>query len=110
MTLAEFLLWLLGSGGLGWLSYKLLSWLDVVWIWFQTLRGDWKRVLSFVIAGGVGAGVGALAILLSAWMGYEAAPVTPQLWVERLFALAAASIVASQVTHGARELHGQKRQ
>lgn len=99
MTLLEFIAWLLGSGGIGWLCSGLLSWFDEHWFAFAALRADLKRLASFGITAGLSCAIGVVVILLSAWMGYEAAPITAQLWVERLFAIASAAILAGQVRH-----------
>ncbi len=109
MTIGEFIGWLLASGGIGWLCSALISWLDERWLWFNTLRADLKRLASFLITALVAGLIGAGAILLSAWLGYEAAPVTAQAWVERLFAIISAAIIAGQVRHGETVLrYGEK--
>jgi hypothetical protein len=99
MTIGEFIGWLLASGGIGWLCSALISWLDERWLWFNTcapISSACLLTVTALVAGLIGAG----AILLSAWLGYEVAPVTAQAWVERLFAIISAAIIAGQVRHG----------
>lgn len=100
MTIAEFIAWLLGSGGIGWLCSQLIDWLREHWFWFATLRADLLRLAAFGITALVAIAIGAGAIALSAWLGYDAAPATAQGWVERLFGIASAAIIAGQVRHG----------
>ena len=103
MTLIEFIAWLLASGGVGYLCSHLLEWVSTYWPWFAALRPDLKRLASFALIAGTASIIGALLILLEAWMGYEAVPATAQLWVERLFVIASTAIVSSQITHGVRQ-------
>lgn len=99
MTLIEFIGWLLASGGVGFLCSHLLTWVSTYWPWFANLRPDLKRLASFALIAGTASIIGALLILLEAWMGYEAVPQTAQLWVERLFVIASTAVISSQVTH-----------
>lgn len=99
MTLFEFIGWLLASGGIGWLCSHLLAWVSTYWPAFAALRPDLKRLASFGLIAGTASIIGSLLILLQAWMGYEAAPATAQVWVERLFMIASTAVVSSQVTH-----------
>ena len=100
MSIGEFLAWLVGSGGIGWLCSQLIDWLRDHWFAFAALRPDLLRIASFGITALVATLLGAGAIWLSAWLGYDAAPGTAQAWVERLFAIASAAIIAGQVRHG----------
>ena len=100
MSIGEFLAWLVGSGGIGWLCSQLIDWLRDHWFEFAGLRPDLLRLASFGITALVAALLGAGAIGLSAWLGYDTAPATAQQWVERLFAIASAAIIAGQVRHG----------
>ena len=100
MSIGEFLAWLVGSGGIGWLCSQLIDWLRDHWFAFAALRPDLLRLASFGITAVVAGIIGAAAILLSGWLGYDAAPATAQQWVERLFAIASAAIIAGQVRHG----------
>ncbi len=100
MSIGEFLAWLVGSGGIGWLCSQLIDWLRDHWLEFAALRPDLLRLASFGITALVAVLLGAGVILLSAWLGYDAAPATAQQWVERLFAIASAAIIAGQVRHG----------
>ena len=99
MTLIEFIGWLLASGGVGYLCSHLLTWVSTYWPAFAALRPDLKRLASFALIAGTASIIGALLILLEAWMGYEAVPATAQLWVERLFVIASTAVVSSQVAH-----------
>lgn len=103
MTLIEFIGWLLASGGVGFLCSHLLTWVSTYWPWFAALRPDLKRLASFALIAGTASIIGALLILLEAWMGYEAVPATAQLWVERLFVIASTAVISSQVTHASRQ-------
>ena len=100
MSIGEFLAWLVGSGGIGWLCSQLIDWLRDHWLQFTNLRPDLLRLASFGITGLVATLLGTGVIVLSAWLGYDAAPATAQRWVERLFAIASAAIIAGQVRHG----------
>lgn len=100
MSIGEFLVWLVGSGGIGWLCSSLIDWLRDHWFEFAGLRPDLLRLASFGITALVASLLGTGVILLSAWLGYDAAPATAQQWVERLFAIASAAIIAGQVRHG----------
>ena len=100
MSIGEFLAWLVGSGGIGWVCSQLIDWLRDHWLEFEALRPDLLRLASFGITALVAALLGAGAIGLSAWLGYDTAPATAQQWVERLFAIASAAIIAGQVRHG----------
>ena len=100
MSIGEFLAWLVGSGGIGWVCSQLIDWLRDNWLEFAALRPDLLRLASFGITALVAALLGAGAIGLSAWLGYDTAPATAQQWVERLFAIASAAIIAGQVRHG----------
>lgn len=102
MTLIEFIAWLLASGGVGYLCSHLLTWVSTYWPWFAALRPDLKRLASFALIASTASIIGALLILLEAWMGYEAVPQTAQLWVERLFVIASTAVVSSQVAHASR--------
>ena len=102
MTLIEFIAWLLASGGIGWLCSRLLEWVTTYWPQFAALRPDLKRLASFALIAGTASAIGALLVLLQAWMGYEALPATAQLWVEKLFMIASTAIVSSQVVHASR--------
>jgi len=106
VTLTEFIGWLLASGGIGWLCSQLIDWLRDHWFAFAALRPDLLRIASFGITALVATLLGAGAIWLSAWLGYDAAPGTAQAWVERLFAIASAAIIAGQVRHGEMALKG----
>jgi hypothetical protein len=106
MSIGEFLAWLVGSGGIGWLCSQLIDWLRDHWFAFAALRPDLLRIASFGITALVATLLGAGAIWLSAWLGYDAAPGTAQAWVERLFAIASAAIIAGQVRHGEMALKG----
>ncbi|MEN6547032.1 MAG: hypothetical protein ABFE07_13430 [Armatimonadia bacterium] len=106
MSIGEFLAWLVGSGGIGWLCSQLIDWLRDHWFAFAALRPDLLRLASFGITALVATLLGAGAIWLSAWLGYDAAPGTAQAWVERLFAIASAAIIAGQVRHGEMALKG----
>lgn len=106
MSIGEFLAWLVGSGGIGWLCSQLIDWLRDHWFAFAALRPDLLRIASFGITALVATLLGAGAIWLSAWLGYDAAPGTAQAWVERLFAIASAAIIAGQVRHGEMQLRG----
>ena len=109
MSIGEFLAWLVGSGGIGWLCSQLIDWLRDHWFEFAGLRPDLLRLASFGITALVAALLGAGAIGLSAWLGYDTAPATAQQWVERLFAIASAAIIAGQVRHGEVALrHGEE--
>lgn len=109
MSIGEFLAWLVGSGGIGWLCSQLIDWLRDHWFAFAALRPDLLRLASFGITALVAALLGAGAIGLSAWLGYDTAPATAQQWVERLFAIASAAIIAGQVRHGEVALrHGEE--
>ena len=109
MSIGEFLAWLVGSGGIGWVCSQLIDWLRDHWLEFAALRPDLLRLASFGITGLVSVALGAGAIWLSAWLGYDAAPGTAQQWVERLFAIASAAIIAGQVRHGEVALrHGEE--
>ena len=103
MTLIEFIAWLLASGGVGYLCSRLLEWVTTYWPQFTALRPDLKRLASFALIAGTASIIGALLILLEAWMGYEAVPATAQLWVERLFVIASTAVVSSQVAHASRQ-------
>jgi len=102
MTLLEFIAWLLGSGGVGYLCSHLLAWVSTYWPWFAALRPDLKRLASFALIAGTASSIGALLILLQAGMGYEPVPATVQAWVERLFVIASTAVVSSQVAHASR--------
>lgn len=104
MTLQEGLLWLLGGGGLGWICARLWEWLEAHWPAFQALRPDLKRLAVFAGTALVAMLLGAGAVALASWLGYAELPATPQVWVERLFELAAYAIISGQVTHGERVL------
>ncbi len=106
MSIGEFLAWLVGSGGIGWLCSQLIDWLRDHWFAFAALHPDLLRIASFGITALVATLLGAGAIWLSAWLGYDAAPGTAQAWVERLFAIASAAIIAGQVRHGEMQLRG----
>jgi hypothetical protein len=103
MTLFEFLAWLLGSGGIGVLCSRLLEWLDERWAAFSGLRPDLKRLATFAMTAVTASALGVIALLVQQWAGGEAAPITAQDWVSRLFELAAAAIITSQVTHASRQ-------
>lgn len=102
MTLIEFIAWLLGSGGVGYVCSRLLEWCDTYWVWFKDLRADLKRLATFTMIAGTATLIGTLAIVLESYMNYAAIPETPQAWIERLFVIAATAIVSSQVTHASR--------
>ena len=99
MSLEQALAWLLG-GGLGVIAFALLVYLEPRWPWFRTLAFDAKRAVSCAFAGLVGIVGGALALLLSIWMGYHPPPGSKQEWVALLMALAIGSAMISQQGHG----------
>jgi hypothetical protein len=98
VSIAEFLAWLIGGGGIGVLVSRLFTWLGEHWLWFATLRDDLKRVFVFVGTFVVAAAIGGLAILVQAWFG-EPLPASAQDWVAQLFVIGSAAIEAGQISH-----------
>ena len=103
MTLREGLLWLMGAGAgvlAFWALYRLetsvtprLAWLRQR---FLDLASEDKRYAAFALT----ALIAVCAYLLTLVMGYGTAPGPWREWVEELFSVIAAAIVASQVAHG----------
>ena len=94
---------LLSGGGIGWLCSRLLEWLETYWLWFQTLRPDLKRLVTFVLVTASAMSIGAAVTLFAAWMGFGSLPASAQEWVGLMIATAGTAITASQVTHASRE-------
>jgi hypothetical protein len=107
VTLREGLLWLMGVGA-GVLAFWVLERLETsvtprlagLRRWFIELTAEDKRYAAF----GLTAVIAVLAYLLTLLMGYGLAPGAWRAWVEELFSVVAAAIVASQVAHGRVEL------
>ena len=95
MSLWDAAQWVLG-GGMGPLVYWLMNHVSFL---IKVEPKAAKRWVSFAVAAIVA--WGALGITL--WMGAPM-PVTPQEWVNKLFAVAFAAVVASQGIHGQRDL------
>jgi hypothetical protein len=103
MTMREGLLWLMGAGA-GILAFYLLDRLERsitprLWrvrAWILLLSPEDKRWLAFALTGLIAI----LAYLVTLVMAYGAPPGDWRAWVEELFAVVAAAIIASQVTHG----------
>jgi len=101
MTLREGLLWLMGIGA-GVLAFYAIDRLEnqnkwpIIAAWLAMLRPDDKRGLAFVAT----AGIAVVAYLGTLLMLYEITPTSWRVWVEELFKVSAAAIVASQVVHG----------
>lgn len=110
MTLRDGLLWLM-SAGAGVLTFWLLDRLErsvthrLRWLreWFVTLASEDKRYVAF----GLTAVVAILAYLLTLAMAYRQAPGAWRAWIEELFGVVTAAIVASQVAHGRVVLRGR---
>jgi uncharacterized membrane protein len=94
MNLWDAAQWILG-GGCGPLVYWLME--NVYGL--SMLEPKAKRFVSLGLACVVSWG----AFFLTLWMGAEV-PTTPQEWVNKLFAVAFAAIVASQGIHGVQKL------
>jgi hypothetical protein len=88
------------GGGAGVVTYWLIDTVP----WFRSLPSEPKRYTSLALA----ALIPCVAWLLTLLIGYEAAPVTWQGWIERLFSLATASLIASQAIHGRMKLRGMQ--
>jgi hypothetical protein len=86
--------WVLG-GGAGPLVYWVMNEFEAL----VQLQPKTKRFVSL----GMAAVFAWLALGVTLWMGAPI-PVTPQEWVNKLFAVAFAAIVASQTLHGQRDL------
>jgi hypothetical protein len=105
MTFREGLLWLMGAGA-GIVAFYLLDRLErsatfsQPWQrlrnWFALLAPEDKRWVAFAVTGLLAI----IAYLLTLLMAYNAPPGDWRAWVEELFAVVAAAIIASQVTHG----------
>ncbi len=102
MSLQDGLSWVLG-GGAGVVAYYILAQLDVDWPWFHLLRSDYKRYLSFVLAGVFASAVAAIALVGGMVMNYHA-PLAWREWAEVLFEVSFAAIVLSQTWHAAKDL------
>ena len=99
MTLAAFLAWLVSGGGIGQLSYEVVTWCDAIpWYWY--LAYDWRRRLSFVITGLVALLLGWGALMLIGWLGIAPVPATPQDWANALFTIVASAILSAQDKQG----------
>ena len=94
MNLWDAAQWVLG-GGAGPAVYWLVNNVAVL----SELAPRHKRFVSLALA----AAVAWVALGVTLWMGAPL-PATPQEWVNKLFAVAFAAIVASQGIHGQREL------
>lgn len=106
LTIEALVAWLLpGSSGcgLGVLGWWLVNVIARSWPWFDTLRYDLKRVLSFLIVGLFAVVAGAAVLIWAAWLGLRALPATPQEWNTVLFGIAAAAIMTSQAAHGVQQ-------
>lgn len=95
LSLREALLYLISGGG-----GALVYWLMEKVRFFKELRNDVKRYAAFLLSG---------VLPVVAWvvylgLGYDVPPATWQEWVERIFSLALAAILASQGIHAYKKL------
>ena len=105
MTLHEALLWLMGAGA-GVLAHYALRRLEHSvtlrepwrWLryWFGSLHSDDKRWTAWFVTGIIAIA----AYLLVLVMQFRLPPVEWRGWVQELFAVVAAAIIAGQVQHG----------
>jgi len=106
VTLREGLLWLMGAGA-GVLAFYALDrlessvrqtprWFVAMRSWYLLLGSEDRRWTAFALTGVIAV----VAYLLALLMGYVAAPGLWRAWVEELFSVIAAAIVASQIAHG----------
>lgn len=99
MELWEAIDWLVAGGGAGVLAYYILREMDREGGWFFLLPPHTKRYVTFALAGGFAAALAALGLGGAIAMHYKA-PMPWREWVEVLFKVALASILASQGLHG----------
>ena len=94
------IIWIVQHGGAGVVVYFIIDKLLKPQPWFQKLSSEQVR---WVAIGGASL-VACLAFLFGIVMGYFVKPADPRVWVESLASVSFASVVSSQLLHGAKKL------
>lgn len=103
LNIVSILIWIASGAGAGVLAYLTWNEMERAWAKVEALADRIKRYATL----GISVAYGWIAYLLLFWFGVEAIPSTPQEWVQKLFAIAAASVIASQTLHGKLKLRGR---
>ena len=91
MELSEWLIWLIGGGGAGVVTYWLLERLPL-----ESWTSEAKRFLALALS----ALLACAAFAASVGLDYRPDPGTAQSWLEALFAVAFFAVTGIQVVHG----------